>query len=132
MNRLLGSGIAMFVAIVGIGLLGGNNTVHAGGCGWGLCGGGYSVGCGGGGHCCGGSFGCGLLSKCCGFKSCCHKSCCNPCGGNGVGGYSEGGVMVEEAPADDLQDPPVLDDAPEPSASLDRAPTAFRTVKFRR
>src|ERR1044071_8455754 len=84
MNRILILGVAMFLAIVGIALIGGEKTAVAGhGCHGCCCGGDC---CCGGGCCCGGHHHrhhrhhCGCGGCCCGGDSCCGGSSC--CGGH--------------------------------------------------
>lgn len=145
MNRALLFGIAIFFAVVGIALIGGESKVLAGhgccGCSCGGCGGGHHgcCGCGGRRHhrrshgCCGC---CGYqecCNTCCGQQACCQQSCapacapaCPPaCCGNGqaapVAAPANG---VDEAPATPTPD------AAAPQARLERG--RARLVSFRR
>ncbi len=100
MNRALIFGIAIFFAVVGIALLGADNTAVAGhgccGCngGGGHCGGGGCLGGLFGGHGChGNGHGChGNSHGCCGHEQ--HHDACGCCGG----GYSNGGSYNGGAP----------------------------------
>jgi len=121
MNRTLILGIAMFLAVVGIALLGGEKVAVAGhGC---CCGGDC---CCGGGGCCGGCHCHGLFHhrhRCCCGGDCCGGGCCGgapSCGGEAP---SCGGEKAAPAPA-----PP----APMTSIQSDRAPFAFSHVSYRR
>ena len=116
MNRVVIVGIAMFVAIVGLTLLSGENEAQAGhGC----------HGCHGD-HDCHGCFGLfkgchGIAAGCCGAP----VGCCGDADGGAV--HDEDTVTEDgEDAADDVPE------APPEAASLDRAPTAFRTISFRR
>jgi len=115
MNRFVVLGVALFIAIVGMALIGADNTAEAG------------HGC----HECGGCGGCLGLLGCYGCGGCAAPSCCAPappscCGCAGAGG-NEGEKIIEDGAGDDVPEAP-----PEAEASFDRAPTAFRTVSFRR
>jgi len=124
MNRTLILGIAMFLAVVGIALLGGEKVAVAGhGC---CCGG----GCCGGGECCGGGCCGGGHCHCHGLFHHHHRCCCGGdcCGGGGCCGGeapSCGGEKAAPAPA---PAPP----APMTSIQSDRAPFAFSHVSYRR
>lgn len=138
MNRIVVFGFAMFLAIVGIALLGGENSAVAGhGCNGCSCDGGCDGGCDsscGGCHGgllsrlhkrCGGCHGCGggLLSR---LRSrCCKPTCCEPAPCCGCDGGEAAEVEVDEVP-----EAPAEGDAAD--ASFDRAPVAFRKVSFRR
>jgi hypothetical protein len=107
MNRIVVLGVALFFALVGIALVGGENKASAfgflrlgGGGGYGCCGGGC---CGGGHHnrChsrCHGGGGCCNGGGCC--SSSCHGGHHRRCHGGGgcCGGYGGccGGVAVEK------------------------------------
>ena len=126
MNRVVIVGIAMFLAIVGLALLGGENAAQAGhGC-HGCAG---VVGCDGGygGHGCHGLLkGHGLRGGCCGVHAA-PVTCCGAGAADGGVMYDEGTVIEDGGSATD--DVP---EAPPEAASLERAPTAFRTISFRR
>lgn len=149
MNRVLIFGVAIFFAVVGIALMGGESKAVAGGCGGCYAEASCDSECGGG-HCCGlfarwkarkhhrcgGLFGhkkhgcCAPEPTCCEpapAPSCCEPApapCCEPA-------PTCGGAPVEAAPAapaaeGEATPPP----APAPSASL--KPYGFRQVSFRR
>jgi hypothetical protein len=140
MNRALIFGIAIFFAVVGIALLGADNTAVAGhgchgcngGCYGGGCGGYGCHGCHGGGlfsrlfHGCHGNGGCHGYNNCCGYQeSYCPPACCGYDGGyQGGGGHPKDAPGAESAPPA----PPAAPAAP----SAQRAPFGFRQVNFRR
>lgn len=118
MNRILILGIAMFLAIVGIALVGGEKVAVAGHGHCCCCGG----GCCGGGCCCGGDCCCGHHHRhhrhhCC----CCGGNCCggNCCGGSAPSCGGEGEKSAAPAPP-----------APMTSIQSDRSPVAFSHVSF--
>lgn len=126
MNRALLFGIAIFFAVVGIALIGGDSkSALAGHCGGGCACSGCNGDCGGCNGCdCGGNKCCGRrhqrrARRCCGCHAndCCGNVCPPACCG------CAGGA----APATDAATPP-----PAPSASLDRAGFSARKVSFRR
>lgn len=122
MNRALIFGIAIFCALVGLALLGTDNTAMAG---HGCCG--CHGGCGG---CNGNSHGC------CGCHGYQEPVACGCCGESYSNGHGNGhGGAPADAPG--AEPPPALipmggaPPAPAPSAYR-RAPAGFRTVSFRR
>ncbi len=161
MNRTVLLGIAIFFAVVGIALLGGEQkAVAGGGCNCYCDGSCYgcdcscACDCGGrqglfarlrarkaarGCHGCHGCNGCHAYHDCCGHDHCnhCYVPVCH--GGYDCGGY---GVPVEEgypveggAPVESAAPeaaPAEGTPAPPPAAALDRAPVAYRQVSFRR
>jgi hypothetical protein len=123
MNRTIGFGIAVFLALVGIGLVGGQREGVAG---HGCCG-------------CRGGYG---YRACDGCSRCCHGGCYGGCwrsscrGASCRGAYGcEGTAPIQpggEAPA--VPPAPGEEPAPAPGASADfeRAPIVFQQVHFRR
>ncbi|MBW3600891.1 MAG: hypothetical protein KY475_26945 [Planctomycetes bacterium] len=153
MNRTVLLGIAIFIAVLGIALVGGEDKAVAGqrcncycdcacaGCDCAAaCHGRQGLlarlrarrhachGCHSACHCdayaC---HGCHAYSHCCGYVPACHGGC--------HGGYEgapyDGGAPVE-APPPDGGDAGEGTPAPPPAAALDRAPVAYRQVSFRR
>ena len=124
MNRTLMSGIAMFIAVVGIALLGGEKQAVAGhGCdGARKCCGPRVQRCGGRERrerCCGRERRercSGRRDRCSGRQQCCHRSRCNRCGCPGAGHGEE----VDE---------PAAPEAPEKEAMLFRG-GLFSRVAF--
>ena len=124
MNRALILGVAVFLAVVGIGLMGVDNTASAGGChGWfGGHGGWGCHGCHGchGDHACHGGWGChGLLS---GLFGCHGNHCC------GCHGYDHGccGCHGEVEGVE----PEVVEEAPAANRTYKRRPFGLRKVSF--
>jgi hypothetical protein len=118
MNRALIFGIAIFFAVVGLAMLGADNTAVAG---HGCCG--CHGGCGG---CYGNGHGChGNSHGCCGYEEPVACGCC------GSGGYSNGHAPHDAPAAEAPPAPAAAPAAPAPSAYR-RAPAGFRTVSFRR
>lgn len=130
MNRVLVFGIAIFFAIVGVALVGGENQAVAGhgchGCSC-DCDGDDSCGgdeCCGGDESCDGDESCGGKRSCRGRRSCkgrkrCHKACCDAAEGGEEAASEEAGA---EAPPE----------APAAEASFQRVPLTLRRVNFRR
>ena len=136
MNRMVVFGVAMFLAIVGIALLGGQNSATAGhgcpGCNGELLGG------------CHGDLG-DLLDGC-------HGALLGGCNGGGLlGGCNGGGLLggchgiadcllgcdSDDDEADEAEEDSAEDDVPDEPADAavngwDRAPVAFQKVSFRR
>ena len=133
MNRALFLGIAMFFAIVGLALVGGDNVAQAGrGCGCARSCEGGSAGCHRGGKrmkcdgCrgrrdCKGCRGCKGRRDCKGHRGCKGRRGCRGCCGtaNGDAGNGDADNGVPEAPE-------------AASRSFQRSPVAFRKVSFRR
>jgi hypothetical protein len=126
MNRVVLLGVAVFLAIVGIALLGGgSNTALAGhGC-CGCCGGGCDCGgwCGGGCGGCHGGYGCHGGGHGCHGGYGCHGGC----GGYAShgGGYANG-YAVAPAPRQTRPATVVV------RRSYQRQPAGFRRISFRR
>jgi hypothetical protein len=123
MNRVVLLGVAVFLAVVGIALLGtGADSALAGhGC-CGCCG-----GCDCGGYCdCGGGYGC---HGCNGGYGCHGGGGCHGCHGgyayNGHG-HANGYAAARRAPAQNAPAPVVA------SRSYQRQPASFRRIAFRR
>jgi hypothetical protein len=138
MNRALVLGIAIFLAVVGIALLGGDNAAVAGhGChGCNGCG-----GCDGCFGCNGGCFGChgcrggllrGLFRGCHGCHGCHgNNDCCGEVVEDACGCH--GGAAAEEAAPTEAEVDEAAPPAPEGAdASRKRAPFGFRQVHFTR
>ncbi|HUY88024.1 MAG TPA: hypothetical protein VMV10_04785 [Pirellulales bacterium] len=133
MNRALLFGIAIFFAVVGIALMGGENKVMAGhGCNGCACAGCAGCDCGGGAPAC-----CGQVNDCCGCRGrrhhrhhrrnrCCGNPCCGPveCCGAAPACCGCGGAAPAEVT------PPAPEAPAAPAASLKRG-FGFRTVSFR-
>lgn len=123
MNRVVLLGVAVFLAVVGIALLGGANSALAGhGC-CGCCGG--CNGCYGG--CCGGCNG--GYGGCCGG---CHGGydcggCHGGCGGYAYNGNAQGGsYAMRSAPQKSAPAPVVA------QRTYRRVPVGYRRISFRR
>ncbi|HEX5444430.1 MAG TPA: hypothetical protein VFW87_11395 [Pirellulales bacterium] len=151
MNRALVFGIAIFFAVVGIALMGGDNKVLAG---HGHGGGGGCMGCDG--YACGGAPACAGPADCCApcggrrhhghrrhhqrRNNCCGNPCCGPvapacCGyGGGYGAPAGGMGPGGQGPAGPEAAPPAAPEAPPapgnaPSAGIERS--RVRLVRFR-
>lgn len=154
MNRLFALGVAVFFAIVGIALMGGENQAVAGhGCHGCDCAGVSCDGGCGGHHACHGCHGrrhhrchgchgchgrrhhrchgnscCGPVADCCGAPACCEPAPVCGCEGAPVeyAPMEAPAAPVEAAP----EAPPAAPAAD--AASFERAPMVFRQVSFRR
>lgn len=161
MNRALIFGIAIFFAVVGIALLGADNSAVAGhgcngcnGCSGYDCGGCHG-GCHGGGlfhrlrnRGCHGCHGCHGYNDCCGqvnycqpaCQPACQQDCCQPvscCGTGYDAGYQGHGYGAPPAeggvPAPAAEAPPAPEAPAAPAApSASRSQLRFRQVSFRR
>ncbi|MGD9645925.1 MAG: hypothetical protein AB7U73_09440 [Pirellulales bacterium] len=134
MNRTLAFGLAIFLAVVGIALLGGEQKASAGHC-HGCC----ACDCGGD-DCCSSSCSSCRCHRCFRCHRChrCHRRChrCHSCHSchNGCSSCSHsdccGGEPAEEGGEEEAEPTPTEDGGDTPAAS--RTPFGFRQVSFRR
>ena len=131
MNRSVIFGVALFFAIVGLALIGLDNTAVAGH---------SSHGCDDcEGDCEGDSHGCiSSLLGCLGCHGCAASSCCAPallscCGcGDAAPAADDGEADADAEESSEENNDDVPEAPPEAEASFDRTPTIFRIVSFRR
>ena len=119
MNRVVLLGVAVFLALVGIALLGGTSSALAGhGC-CGCCGGCNGCDCGGYGGCCGGG-------GCHGGYDC-GGGCHGGCGGYAYNGNGHGGsYAMRSAPQNSAPAPVVA------QRTYRRQVVGYRRISFRR